>query len=148
MTPLAASAMTEIRSLHAAFEDLFTGRRRDLDRCARAFASDFSMVAPDGSRRGREAVLAALGTAAASPDFRISIKDLTPIWEAADSVLLQYVEEQYRDGRTTTRLSIALFTAETGAPCGVVWRYLQETWMQVAAPRQEKIMQGNSGSGT
>jgi hypothetical protein len=138
MTPLAASAMTEVRSLHRAFEDLFTGRRRSLDRCARAFAPDFSMVAPDGSKLDREAVLAVLERAAVSPDFRISIKDLTPIWEAADSVLLQYVEEQYRDGRTTRRLSSALFTAERGAPCGVVWRYLQETWMQVAAPRQEK----------
>ena len=129
MTPLAASAMTEVRSLHAAFEDLFTGRRRDLDRCARAFASDFSMVAPDGSRRDRGAVLAALGIAAASPDFHISIKDLTPIWEAADSVLLQYVEEQYRDGETTRRLAVALFETASHAPNGVAWRFLQETWI-------------------
>jgi hypothetical protein len=147
MTPLAADAMREVRSLHAAFEDLFTGRSRDLDRCASAFAADFSMIAPDGTRLDRNAVLAALRSAAAAPDFRISIKDLTPIWEAQDSVLLQYVEEQYRDGRTTRRLSTALFTAEAEAPCGVVWRYLQETWMQVAAPQQEKPMQGNSGSG-
>ena len=138
MTPLLASAMTEVRSLHEVFEDLFTGRSRDLGRCARALAPDFSMVAPDGSKLDREAVLAALGVAASSPHFRISVKDLTPIWEVEDSVLLQYVEEQYRDGRTTRRLSTALFTAEAGAPCGVVWRYLQETWMQVAAPGQEK----------
>ncbi|MGH6873508.1 MAG: hypothetical protein ACREDW_00725 [Aestuariivirgaceae bacterium] len=138
MTPIAASAMTEVRSLHAAFEALFTGRGRDLGRCARALAADFSMVAPDGSRLDREAVLTSLAAAAASADFRISIRDLAPIWEAEDSVLLQYVEEQYRDGRTTRRLSTALFTAEAEAPCGVVWRYLQETWMQVAAPQQEK----------
>jgi hypothetical protein len=138
MTPLLASAMTEVRSLHEAFEELLTGRNRDLGRCASALAMDFSMVAPDGSKLDREAVLGALSAAAASPDFRIRVKDLSPIWEAEDSVLLQYVEEQYRDGRTTRRLSTALFTAEAGAPCGVVWRYLQETWMQVAAPRQEK----------
>ena len=138
MTPLLASAMTEVRSLHEAFEELFTGRSRDLGRCASALAMDFSMVAPDGSKLDREAVLGALSAAAASPDFRIRVKDLRPIWEAEDSILLQYVEEQYRDGRTTRRLSTALFTAEAGAPCGVVWRYLQETWMQVAAPRQEK----------
>ena len=138
MTPLLANAMTEVRSLHEAFEELFTGRSRDLGRCASALAMDFSMVAPDGSKLDREAVLGALSAAAASPGFRIKVKDLAPIWEAEDSVLLQYVEEQYRDGRTTRRLSTALFTAEAGAPCGVVWRYLQETWMQVAAPRQEK----------
>jgi hypothetical protein len=138
MTPLTAGAMKEVHALHAAFEDLFTGRCRDLGRCARALAMDFSMVAPDGSRLDRDGVLAALPAAAAPPDFRIFIKELNPIWEAEDSVLLQYVEEQYRDGKTTRRLSTALFTAEAGAPCGVVWRYLQETWMQVAAPRQEK----------
>jgi hypothetical protein len=138
MTPLLASAMTEVRSLHEAFEELFTGRNRDLGRCASALAMDFSMVAPDGSKLDRESVLGALSAAAASPDFRIRVKDLSPIWEAEDSVLLQYVEEQYREGGTTKRLSTALFTAEAGAPCGVVWRYLQETWMQVAAPRQEK----------
>jgi hypothetical protein len=138
MTPLLASAMTEVRSLHEAFEDLFTGRSRDLGRCAKALAMDFSMVAPDGSRLNREAVLGVLGAAAVCHDLRIKVVDLTPIWEAENSVLLQYVEEQYRDGRTTRRLSTALFTAEAGAPCGVVWRYLQETWVQVAAPRQEK----------
>jgi hypothetical protein len=138
MTPLLASAMTEVRSLHEAFEDLLTGRSRDLGRCASALAMDFSMVAPDGSRLNREAVLGVLSAAAVDPDLRIKIVDLTPIWETENSVLLQYVEEQYRDGRTTRRLSTALFTAEAGAPCGVVWRYLQETWVQVAAPRQEK----------
>jgi len=138
MTPLLASAMMEVRSLHEAFEDLFTGRSRDLGRCASALAMDFSMVAPDGSRLNREAVLGALGAAAVCPGLRIKVVDLTPIWEAENSVLLQYVEEQYRDGRMTRRLSTALFTAEAGAPCGVVWRYLQETWVQVAAPRQEK----------
>jgi hypothetical protein len=138
MTPLAAGAMKEVRALHAAFEELFTGRCRDFGRCAKALAMDFSMVAPDGSRLDRDSVLAALRAAAAPPEFRILIKELSPIWEAADSVLLQYVEEQYRDGKTTRRLSTALFTVEAGAPCGVVWRYLQETWLQVAAPRQEK----------
>ena len=63
MTPLLASAMTEVRSLHEAFEDLFTGRSRDLGRCAKALAMDFSMVAPDGSRLNREAVLGVLGAA-------------------------------------------------------------------------------------
>jgi hypothetical protein len=147
MTPLAAQAVREIHALHAAFEELFTGRSRDLDRCAKALAADFSMVAPDGSRRDRATVLAALGAAASTPGLRIEIRDIAQIWQAEDSVLLQYVEEQYRDGRTTRRLSTALFTAEAEAPCGVVWRYLHETWMQIAAPQQEMILQGKTGSG-
>jgi hypothetical protein len=137
MSSLLADAIREVHALHAAFESRFTGRRRDLERCAKALAPDFRMVTPEGVRRSREAVLAALEAAAASPDFRIAISEATPIWQTQDSVLLQYIEEQYREGRTTRRLSTALFTAKPEAPCGVVWRYLHETWMQVAEPRQE-----------
>jgi hypothetical protein len=134
MTPLAAKAVREIHSLHSAFENLFTGRSRDLTRCVQSLATDFSMIAPDGARLDRTAALAALKAASAGADFRILIKDVRPIWEAGDSVLLQYVEEQYRDRRTTWRVSTALLTAEAQAPCGVVWRYLHETWMRRASP--------------
>lgn len=134
MTPLLADAMREVRSLHAAFEDLFTGRARNLHRCARSLAEDFSMITPEGLRRDRAQVLAALQAAATDPGFRIDVRHICPIWEAGDSVLLQYVEEQYRDLRTTRRVSTALFTAEPQAPCSVVWRYLHETWIAGMAP--------------
>jgi hypothetical protein len=132
MTPLAANAVREIESLHAAFVDLFTGRSRGIERCADALAPAFSMVTPDGVRLDRAAVLAGLEAATAPSDFRISISSIRVLWEAGDSVLLQYIEEQYRDRKTTRRLSTALLTAEARAPCGVVWRHLHETWMRDA----------------
>ena len=61
------------------------------------------MVTPDGGSHDRPAVIgparAARGTV--SGDFSIEILDPHPLWQAGDAVLLEYVEQQYRDGRTT-----------------------------------------------
>ena len=130
MTLLATAAACEVEQLHATFVELFTGRAQDFNRCAAAFAADFTMVTPDGRSLDRDAILIGLKATRAASDFRIAIQNLRVLRDDGDSALLQYVEQQYRDGRTTRRLSAALFTAETKAPCGVVWRYLQETWTQ------------------
>jgi hypothetical protein len=132
MTKLADAAAREAVALHAAFVELFTGRSRDFSRCEVALAADFRMVTPQGRCVERDAVLAGLRSAYARPDFRIEILDIRPVWEQGEWVLLQYIEQQYRDGRTTRRRSTALFEAFADAPCGVVWRYLHETWMQDA----------------
>lgn len=129
MSSLAQAAEAEIKSLHAYFVGLFMGDHRDLARCAAALADDMQMVSPDGTRHDRSQILAGIGAATAAPGFTIRIHGIRPIWEQGTAVLLQYVEEQYRDGETTRRLSSALFTADAAAPCGVVWRYLHETWL-------------------
>jgi hypothetical protein len=130
MTPLATAAAREIVELHALFMDLFTGRSRDFSRCEAAFSPKLEMVTPEGRLVTRAQILEGLKSATARADFRITIHDIAPIAEGAGSVLLRYIEEQYRDGETTRRLSIALFETEGAAPCGVAWRYLQETWIE------------------
>jgi hypothetical protein len=132
MSDLAEAARREILELHAVFVELFTGRSRNLARCAAAFAKDFEMVTPSGARIDRRAILAGIEAARVGPGFRIEILEIRAVWERNDSVLLQYVEQQYRDGKITRRRSTALFEAFAEAPCGVVWRYLHETWMQNA----------------
>lgn len=129
MRSLAAHAADEVLTLHETFVELFTGRSKDYARCAAALAPDFRMISPDGLRLARDRVLEGIAAAAAPHDFRIFIHSIQVVAEFPDSVLLHYVEEQYRNPRTTRRLSTALFTADTGAPQGVVWRYLHETWM-------------------
>jgi hypothetical protein len=129
MTSLADSAIDEVVELHNLFVELFTGRSRDFGRCERAFAPDFEMVTPEGKRLNRAQILKSLKKGQEDDDFSIAIHEVRPIREDASSILLQYVEQQYRDGEITRRLSTALFEAASEAPCGVVWRYLQETWM-------------------
>ena len=130
MSPLAKAAKSEIEALHAYFVELFTGRTRRLERCAKAFAADFSMITPAGMGLDRARILAVLADASAPPDFAIRIRDVRLIWENETAVLLRYVEEQYRDGRTPRRLSSALLSREENAPLGVVWRHLHETWQE------------------
>ncbi|WP_119388477.1 hypothetical protein [Taklimakanibacter lacteus] len=129
MTPLGQAAAREVVELHAYFVDVFTGRNRDFSRCEKALALDMAMVTPEGRRVNRPQIITALKKATARADFRIAIHDIRPLHETAQDILLQYVEEQYRDGETSKRVSVALFEAAPGAPCGVVWRYLQETWI-------------------
>jgi hypothetical protein len=132
MTLIAASAVQEVKSLHSTFVELFTGRSSDLGRCARALAEDFWMITPDGRCLSRDETLAGIASKRAASDFRISIDGIRVIHDFGDSVLLHYIEEQYLETKTTCRLASALFSAEANAPCGVVWRYLHETWMQYA----------------
>jgi hypothetical protein len=132
LTPIAAAAAREIEELHAVFVELFCGRSRDFNRCATAFSPYFEMVTPDGKNHDRAGVLLAIERAKAPSDFSIEISHTRSLWEDQKSVLIQYVEQQYRDGKTSRRLSTALFEAEAKAPCGVVWRHLHETWMQDA----------------
>jgi hypothetical protein len=132
MTPLAAAAAREIEELHGVFVELFCGRSRDFSRCAAAFSAQFEMVTPDGKNHDHAGVLLALEKAKAPADFSIAISNIRSLWEDQNSVLIQYVEQQYRGGKTSRRLSTALFEAEAKAPCGVVWRHLHETWMQDA----------------
>ena len=130
MTPLASAAAREIVELHALFVEVFTGRSRDFSRCEAALSPQLEMVTPEGRLVNRAQIMAALINATARADLQIAIQAIAPVREDAGSVLLRYIEEQYRDGETTRRLSIALFETASNAPNGVAWRYLQETWIE------------------
>ena len=135
-SPLAELARREVLALHEFFGSWFRAGTAavDFSLCEAALASDFRMVAPDGTVNDRAAVLQRLRQARNSQPagFAIAISAVEPLWQQGDAVLLGYVEEQYRSGSTTRRRSTALFTADAAAPRGVVWRHLQETWMPVA----------------
>jgi hypothetical protein len=146
MTPLAQAATREVVELHAYFVDLFTHRRRDFGRCETALGPDMKMVTPDGHRVDRGQILAALKKATAREDFRITIHDIKVLNETTRDILLQYVEEQFRDGEISTRVSVALFEAAPEAPCGVIWRFLQETWISEWQEAGPPALTGNGGN--
>jgi len=89
------------------------------------------MISPDGKIEESAAVLAWIkGAHGGRPSpFTIEVLDPRTIWAEENAVLLEYTEQQYRDGRTTRRRSTALFLANPSTPCGVEWRHLQETWI-------------------
>jgi hypothetical protein len=134
---IAETAWREVVALHTFFQAWFRSGidAPDFVECERALGPGFSMIGPDGEMHGRDAVLERLRRArgAYPADFRIEVSDPAAIWTRGEAVLLEYTERQYRDGRTDARRSTALFLASAGAPRGVKWRHLQETWLE--APR-------------
>jgi hypothetical protein len=136
ISPLAARAIDEVRALHAFFVGWLraAGPRPDFAEVERVLAPDFRMITPDGVARDRASVLAGLKAEKGSrpANFEIAILEPHAVFEAGHWLLLEFIEQQYRDGETTRRQSSALFTAEKAAPRGVLWRHLQETWMHQA----------------
>ncbi len=131
---LAERAEEEVRGLHAFFVDWFraeTAQSTDFARCEAALAPDFRMVTPDGGVHARASVVERIRSlrGSAPGDFAIEIVQPSVVWRGENAILLEFVEEQYRGGRKTSRRSTGLFTGEAGAPSGVLWRHLQETWI-------------------
>ena len=134
MHGLAERAVREVEELHAFFVAWFrraTGAATDFARCEAALAPDFRMIVPEGSVHEREAIMERLRESRGrdGSDFAISILQPSVVWQDRDAVLLEYIEQQYRDGEETRRRSTVLFTGDAAAPCGVVWRHLHESWV-------------------
>lgn len=134
MDDIAIRAIEEVHELHAFFAAWFragAGPVLDLVRLKAALAPDFRMVTPDGQLQDRASVIERVRAARTgeAADFRIIVREPRAAWQAPGAVLLEFIEQQYRDGRSTSRRSTALFTDEPAAPNHVVWRHLQETWI-------------------
>jgi hypothetical protein len=142
-------ARREVIGLHDFFIAWFRPMTPDmaalaLERCAAALAPDFRQIGPDGQVYPRDMLLRRLAAARACrpAGFVIEVEDIRPIWQSDAGILLDYVERQYClepskagvvSGEThgeTRRRSTAFFTLSATAPQGVVWRHLQETWLQ------------------
>ena len=131
---LADRAWQEVVELHDFFFAWLRGDAPagDFSRAEAAIGKDFRMISPDGKIDESAAVLAWIkGAHGSRPSpFTIAVLDQRTIWAGEAAVLMEYTEQQYRDGRTTRRRSTVLFLANPAAPCGVEWRHLQETWME------------------
>lgn len=132
-------ARREIEELHQFFVAWFTDsgdQPGNFTACEGAFAPGFCMITPSGERHGRKAVLDRLWQARGSVRgaFTIAILDLRTVWLRDDAILVEYAEHQLRDGLTTRRRSVALLTPDHAAPRGMVWRFLQETWVKPDGP--------------
>ena len=130
-----ARYQTEIEDLHRFFESWLSGRAGDDDatweRLPSVLAEDFAHVGPDGALLDREGLLSALRPAhgSAGGSFRIRIEDVRCRLVEGDLGLTTYEEWQDRSGRLRGMLSTALFRARPGAPNGLEWVHVHETWL-------------------
>jgi len=133
---LFSQASAEVVGLHRFFVDWFVAARADtvdFSRFERAMGEGLTMIAPSGQILDRDAVIDHVRSSRATCDegFAISIEDIRPGWQSADTIVVFYVEAQLRAGKHTCRQSSAVFTTSSSAPNGVEWRHLHETWLQV-----------------
>jgi hypothetical protein len=133
---LADLAAREIVALHDFFVAWFRpGPASDFRACEGAFHPDFRMITPEGRMLARadiiQGIQALRGRLAAS--LTIGILEIRTLWQEGDAALLTYIEQQYREGRTTRRRSSALLLRAASAPRGILWRHLQETWESTPA---------------
>jgi hypothetical protein len=137
MTDVATLAEEEVAERHRFFVAWFTGRGPDaaLEESARAFAPDMRRIAPDSRVQTAGEVVAMLRSARAihAADFaiRIEIRESRALSDRL--ALVVYDELQSEGDRRTARRASALFGVDPGAPGGVAWRHLQETWIDPAA---------------
>jgi hypothetical protein len=127
-------AQDEVAALHALFVRwMRQGSELPIDfgLLEGALAVDFERVTPAGTVKDRTAVVDWLKHAHRTlpPDFAIDVVGIQPIWYGRAGVLLKYIEQQRRFGQITRRHSCALLTREPEAPRGMLWRYVQETWI-------------------
>jgi hypothetical protein len=136
---LADLAIREVVELHEFFRVWLrpnstgnNGSPLDPARFERAFDPEFRLVGPDGGVRDRAAIVGWLHDlkGGRGDDFRMEVSDFRTAWSQGDAILLEYVETQYLQGKTTQRQSTALLKRAPNAPAGMAWVHLQETWLQ------------------
>ena len=132
--PLAAAAIREIEASHDFFVRWFLGTAdaAEFALWPATLHPEFRLTTPGGAMLAMAEIVRWIEGARGSMTtrFEIGIDDVEVIHATDEAVLLIYVERQYRDERITRRRSMALFLGDRNAPRGVVWRHLQETWMQ------------------
>ena len=132
----------EVLDLHRFFDDWFNGRIENNDASFKRFAGvldpAFEIAAPDGRVIRRDALLEGLRQAhggRAGSGFRIWIDNMHAR-ALGDSIwLVTYEEWQESGDEARGRVSTVLFAPEAGAPNGVRWLHVHETWLP--APESE-----------
>lgn len=134
--PATPDWLREIVELHKFFERWLGGCAADgpedatMARLERVLGPAFTIVTPSGQILEREALLSGLAAARGSrPGLRIEIEEPTLIAETPSQTIARYTEVQHADGATTRRISSVVFERTTGAPNGLRWLHLQETWL-------------------
>lgn len=132
----------EVVELHKVIEGWFAGTLPDTDSAflefSDAMADDFEIISPTGSRSDRNAIIGSLRTAYGVREsaFSIAIKNIRTRLLIPPLALLTYEEWQFENGHETARLSTVLLREDPGAPRGISWVHLQETWLPGKSPNE------------
>lgn len=129
-----AHCEAEICRLHDFFQAWFRGALVKNEENFRQFAAvmspDFFIIAPDGGLMTLPPLTERLRQAyGKQPGVRIWTQQHHLHYQRADLALCTYEEWQEHNGETTVRLSSVLFQQHAGAPHGLLWCHVHETWL-------------------
>ena len=131
---LATACEKEVNDLHDFFVEWMGAKVERNDNVFARFSATvgdgFTLIGPDGDMAEREALEPELeATYGARPDFKIWIKNCQCKYVSDNQCLITYEEWQDIAGVGSSRLSSALFGLREGAPNGVEWLHVHETWL-------------------
>lgn len=131
-----ADCAREIEDLHGFFEAWFSGSLPDTDAAFARFegvlADDFAIIGPSGLELDRAAILERVRAGHGSHPaggFSIRIENARVRESTGARCLATYEEWQQSGDEVRGRISTVLFGPRSGAPNGIEWRHLQETWL-------------------
>ena len=124
----------EIESLHVFFQEWLNGAipggASGLTRVEDVLSDKFIIISPDARQTPREVLLQQLlSSHGAWQDGRIWIENMNGRSLSEELALVTYEEWQQTGEEVRGRLSSALFRRAPGAPEGVAWVHLHETWL-------------------
>ena len=123
-------AIQSIHTMHVLIEKVFngTGNEQDLIALNSYFTDDFEMVGAAGKRISFEQVKGLFANNQGKmPDIKIEIYDEEILIQSDASIVLTYTEKHTKESGVLVRRSCALIEEREGK---MLWRYLQETFLQ------------------
>ncbi len=132
---MAAACRREIVELHDFFQGWLDGSLPAAEavfaRFLLATAPAFTLIGPDGRAADRSATAAWIRAAHGTrPGFHLWTDDHVLRAAGDDWALATYREWQMHNGVTTVRFSTALLQSDAGAPGGLCWVHVHETWLE------------------
>ena len=129
----------EVLELHAFFDGWFNGTLEATDESFARFesvmADTFVLLTPEGRIAERPALIQGIRDAHGrweghDPASRTWIDKVRLHREEGDVAIVTYEEWQEIAGKTDARLSTVVFRQQEGAPNGLEWLHVHETWLR------------------
>ena len=125
----------EVVELHAFFEAWYRGALPEtdeaFDRFASVLAPGFHIVSPDGRVHDREMALAGVRGGYGKRGIRIRIEGCVHRVSEGETILATYEEWQEEGEAMRGWVSSVLFRVNGGAPNGIEWLHVHETYLPV-----------------
>ena len=120
--------IAEVVRLHEFFDAWFGGGKGlTIEQFSAAMDSRFTIVSPDGSSTGSDAIIEAVEASFGKGGISIMVENFS-VFERAGYVVCRYDEVHTTPDEVTRRVSTAVMEPDVNTPGGYLWITVHETW--------------------